>query len=256
MPTPPKPCAFARRFGIPITTTLMGIGARDTTDPLALRMLGMHGAAAANYAVDDCDFLIAIGARFDDRVAAIPEKFAPNAVKIAHFDIDPCEIGKVKAADWHNVGLLDRDLRQLIAWADSHALRTDFSAWHRELEELKRTYAMDYDRASPLIQPNYIIEQINRHTRGKAIINSGVGQHQMWSAQYFDFCEPRLWLTSSMGTMGFGLPADRCTVRTPGTAGHRHRRRAHRANLGDSETVYLQAAAQDCPCSTTSATGW
>ena len=232
--------AFARRFGIPVTTTLMGIGACDTTDPLALRMLGMHGAAAANYAVDDCDFLIAIGARFDDRVAAVPDKFAPRALKIAHFDIDPCEIGKVKAADWHNVGLLDRDLRQLIAWADSHALRTDFSAWHRELDDLKRTYAMDYDRASPLIQPNYIIEQINRHTRGNAIITSGVGQHQMWSAQYFDFREPRLWLTSgSMGTMGFGLPAaigaqfahpERLVIDIDGDA-------SIRMNLGELETV-------------------
>lgn len=211
--------AFARRFGIPITTTLMGIGACDTTDPLAMRMLGMHGAAAANYAVDDCDFLIAIGARFDDRVAAVPDKFAPRALKVAHFDIDPCEIGKVKSADWHNVGLLDRDLRQLIAWADRKALRTDFSAWHRELDDLKRTYAMDYDRASTLIQPNYLIEQINLHTRGNAIITTGVGQHQMWSAQYFDFREPRLWLTSgSMGTMGYGLPAAiGAQVGAPGT---------------------------------------
>ena len=232
--------AFARRFDIPVTTTLMGIGACDTTDPLALRMLGMHGAAAANYAVDDCDFLIAIGARFDDRVAAVPDKFAPRALKIAHFDIDPCEIGKVKAADWHNVGLLNPDLRQLIAWADSHMVRTDFSVWHRELEDLKRTYAMDYDRASPLIQPNYIIEQINLHTRGNAIITTGVGQHQMWSAQYFDFREPRLWLTSgSMGTMGFGLPAaigaqfahpERLVIDIDGDA-------SIRMNLGELETV-------------------
>jgi acetolactate synthase-1/2/3 large subunit len=232
--------AFARRFGIPITTTLMGIGACDTTDPLAMRMLGMHGAAAANYAVDDCDFLIAIGARFDDRVAAVPDKFAPRALKVAHFDIDPCEIGKVKSADWHNVGLLDRDLRQLIAWADRKALRTDFSAWHRELDDLKRTYAMDYDRASTLIQPNYLIEQINLHTRGNAIITTGVGQHQMWSAQYFDFREPRLWLTSgSMGTMGFGLPAaigaqfanpERLVIDIDGDA-------SIRMNLGELETV-------------------
>jgi acetolactate synthase-1/2/3 large subunit len=231
---------FAARFGIPVTTTLMGIGACDTTEPLSLQMLGMHGTPAANYAVEDCDFLIAVGARFDDRVAAVPEKFAPKAKKIAHFDVDPCEIGKVKAVHWHNVGVLDRDLRQLVAWADRHKLSTDFGEWHRELAALKKTYAMNYDRESPLIQPNYVIEEINRLTRGEAIITTGVGQHQMWSAQYFDFRQPRLWLTSgSMGTMGFGLPAaigaqfaqpDKLVIDVDGDA-------SIRMNLGELETV-------------------
>ncbi len=231
---------FAARFGIPVTTTLMGIGACDTTEALSLQMLGMHGTPAANYAVEDCDFLIAVGSRFDDRVAAIPEKFAPKAKKIAHFDVDPCEIGKVKAVQWHNVGVLDRDLRQLVAWADRHKISTDFGEWHRELAVLKKTYAMNYDRASPLIQPNYVIEEINRLTKGEAIITTGVGQHQMWSAQYFDFRQPRLWLTSgSMGTMGFGLPAaigaqfahpDRLVIDVDGDA-------SIRMNLGELETV-------------------
>ncbi len=231
---------FAQRFQIPVTTTLMGIGACDTADPLSLQMLGMHGTPAANYAVDDCDFLIAVGSRFDDRVAAVPEKFAPSAKKIAHFDVDPCEIGKVKAVHWHNVGVLDRDLRQLIAWADRHKITTDFSVWLQEVADLKRTYAMNYDRESALIQPNYVIEEINRHTRGEAIITTGVGQHQMWSAQYFDFRSPRLWLTSgSMGTMGFGLPAaigaqfahpERLVIDIDGDA-------SIRMNLGELETV-------------------
>jgi acetolactate synthase-1/2/3 large subunit len=231
---------FARRFGIPVTTTLMGIGAADTTDPLSLRMLGMHGAAFANYAVEDCDFLIAIGARFDDRVAAVPEKFAPRARRVAHFDVDPAEIGKVKKVDWHHVGVLARDLDALLAYGERHHHRSDFSEWHREIEALKSTYAYDYDRASALIQPNYVIEEINRHTRGAAIIATGVGQHQMWAAQYFDFREPRLWLTSgSMGTMGFGLPAaigaqfanpGRLVVDVDGDA-------SLRMNLGELETV-------------------
>jgi acetolactate synthase-1/2/3 large subunit len=199
---------FAREWQIPVVTTLMGIGAVDTTQPLAMRMLGMHGAAFANYAVDDCDFLIAVGARFDDRVAGVPEQFARNAQRVAHLDVDRAEVNKVKRAHWSHVGLLAPALQALSAHARQQSLRCDFTPWHRELAELKRVYAMNYDRASTLIQPYYVIEEINRHTRGAAIITTGVGQHQMWAAQYCDFIAPRLWLTSgSMGTMGFGLPA-------------------------------------------------
>ncbi len=124
---------FAKRFQIPVTTTLMGIGAQDTTDPLALKMLGMHGTAFANYAVEDCDFLIAIGARFDDRVAAVPEKFAPRARHVAHFDVDPSEIGKVKAVDWNHVGVLDRDLNALIDYGERQDIQVDFTMWHDEI---------------------------------------------------------------------------------------------------------------------------
>ena len=199
---------FASQFQIPITTTLMGIGAQDTTHDLALRMLGMHGTAFANYAVEDCDFLIAVGARFDDRVAAVPDKFAPRARKVAHFDVDPSEIGKVKGADWYHIGVLDKDLNSLTAYGERNGVSVDYSTWHGELDALKRNYALNYDRSSELIQPHYVIEEINKHAAGEAIITTGVGQHQMWAAQYFDFREPRLWLTSgSMGTMGFGLPA-------------------------------------------------
>lgn len=199
---------FSELLGIPVTTTLMGIGAVNTQDPLSLHMLGMHGLASANYAVDDCDFLIAIGARFDDRVAGTPDKFAPKARYIAHFDIDPSEIGKVKEVDWSHVGILKTDLHMLSEYAVTHGIKKDYSQWHAEVADLKKTYALNYDRDSELIQPYAVIETINKITGGDAIISTGVGQHQMWAAQYFDFTDPRLWLTSgSMGTMGFGLPA-------------------------------------------------
>ncbi len=199
---------FATVFGVPVVTTLMGIGALDTTHPLAMRMLGMHGAAFANYAVEDCDFLIAVGARFDDRVAGVPAKFARNARRIAHLDVDQAEINKVKHADWSHVGLVPEALRALTAHGRQSRFQPDFGPWAAHLAQLKRVHAMNYDRASPLIQPYYVLEELNRHTRGAAIITTGVGQHQMYAAQYCDFTGPRLWLTSgSMGTMGFGLPA-------------------------------------------------
>jgi acetolactate synthase-1/2/3 large subunit len=201
---------FARAFNVPVVTTLMGIGAVDTTDPLSMHMLGMHGAAFANYAVEDCDFLIALGARFDDRVAGNPPKFAPQARAIAHIDIDRAEINKVKHAHWSHVGLLAPALSALMAYGRSHYRRPPLAlaGWQKHLAELKARHAMNYDRASKLIQPYYVLEELNKRTRGEAIVTTGVGQHQMWAAQYVDFREPRLWLTSgSMGTMGFGLPA-------------------------------------------------
>jgi acetolactate synthase-1/2/3 large subunit len=231
---------FLETFGLPAVTTLMGIGAVNTYDPLALHMLGMHGTAYANYAVDDCDMLIAIGARFDDRVAGNPGKFAPKARFIAHIDIDPAEINKVKAVQWSHVGQMPDALRALTAWGRRHHIKPDFSQWHAEVAQLKRTYAMNYDRHSELVQPYYVLEEINRITAGEAIISTGVGQHQMWAAQYCDFREPRQWLTSgSMGTMGFGLPAaigaqvahpDRLVIDVDGDA-------SIRMNLGELETV-------------------
>jgi len=231
---------FADHFGIPVTTTLMGIGAVDTRGPLALHMLGMHGLASANYAVEDCDFLIAVGARFDDRVAGVPDKFAPRTRHIAQFDIDPSEIGKVKQVDWSHVGVLKQDLQAVYDYGVRHRIAPDFRAWHREIADLKKTYALNYDRDSEMIQPYAVIEAINEITRGEAIISTGVGQHQMWAAQYFDFSNPRLWLTSgSMGTMGFGLPAaigaqfarpDRLVIDVDGDA-------SIRMNLGELETA-------------------
>ena len=232
--------AFALAFKIPVVTTLMGLGSFDTKHPLALHMLGMHGAAYANYAVDDCDLLIVFGGRFDDRVAGDPPKFASNANHVLHFDIDPSEINKVKAVDWHYVGLMAPALEALTNYGRQKKFTKNLEKWHNDLQELKTTYALNYDRDSQLIQPNYIIETINKITQGNAIISTGVGQHQMWAAQYFDFCEPRLWMTSgSMGTMGFGLPAaigaqfgrpDKLVIDVDGDA-------SIRMNLGELETV-------------------
>jgi len=231
---------LANEYGIPVTTTLMALGASDTTHPLALHMLGMHGVASANYAVEDCDFLIAIGARFDDRVAGNPGQFAPRAKNIAHFDVDFAEIGKVKRVNWHHVGMLERDLMDMLAYGKRIGFAKVFSAWHEEIAQLKNEYALNYDRNSEMIQPYAVIEEINRHSKGEAIISTGVGQHQMWAAQYFDFREPRLWLTSgSMGTMGFGLPAaigaqlarpDRTVIDIDGDG-------SIRMNIGELETA-------------------
>ena len=231
---------FATAFDIPMVTTLMGIGAIDTTHRLAMRMLGMHGAAFANYAVDDCDFLIAVGARFDDRVAGVPAKFARGASRIAHLDIDSAEINKVKRTHWSHVGLLPEALHTLTTHGRRAGFRGEFASWLAHLGELKSRHAMNYDRDSALIQPYYVIEEINRVTGGEAIITTGVGQHQMWAAQYCDFRHPRLWLTSgSMGTMGFGLPAaigaqfaqpDKLVVDIDGDS-------SIRMNLGELETV-------------------
>lgn len=231
---------FARTYNIPVVSTLMGLGAMDTTDDLSLHMLGMHGTAYANYAVEDCDFLIAVGARFDDRVAGKVDEFAPLAEHIAHIDIDAAEIGKVKVVDWAHVGEAGRSLRQLLTHGREQGFECDFSPWLRHVQKLKRNHPMSYDRDSDLIQPHYVVEAVNKVTGGEAIISTGVGQHQMWAAQYCDFREPRLWLTSgSMGTMGYGLPAaigaqfacpDKTVIDIDGDG-------SIRMNLGDMETV-------------------
>jgi len=166
---------FAHAFGFPVVTTLMGLGTCDTTEPLAMHMLGMHGTAYANYAVEDCDLLIAVGARFDDRVAGVAAKFAPNARHIAHFDIDPAEIDKVKRADWHHLGDLARALDRLRAYAHEHGVRPRYAEWHAHLAKLKSDHALNYARGTALIQPYAVIEEINKHTQGRAIISTGVG---------------------------------------------------------------------------------
>ncbi len=232
--------AFAEALGIPAVTTLMGIGAMDTTSPLSLQMLGMHGAAHANYAVEDCDCLLAIGSRFDDRVAGKVQEFAPGARFIAHIDIDAAEIGKVKLVDWSFVGEAKTGLCDLLAYAKKTGFKKDYSKWLEHVRGLREKYAFNYDRESDLLQPHHVIECLNKITKGDAIVSTGVGQHQMWGAQYFDFHTARSWLTSgSMGTMGFGLPAaigaqfacpDRIVIDLDGDG-------SLRMNLGEMETV-------------------
>ena len=231
---------FVDYFNLPAVSTLMGLGAVDTRHPSSLHMLGMHGTPYANYAVQESDFLIAIGSRFDDRVAGVPEKFAPKAKVIAHFDVDPSEINKVKNAAWSHLGVLSLALKDLIKHAKSNDLEFNFGDWLSHTGELKSKYPLNFNRSSDLIQPEHVIECINKITKGEAIVTTGVGQHQMWAAQYFDFKEPRLWLTSgSMGTMGFGIPAaigaqiahpDKTVIDVDGDG-------SIRMNLGDLETI-------------------
>jgi len=229
---------FARTYQIPVVTTLMGIGAVDTTEPLSLHMLGMHGMAYANYAVMDCDFLITIGARFDDRVAGKVQEFAPRARFLAHIDIDAAEIGKVKSVTWSHIGSAKEALTNLLQ--EGRSFKKDFSKWLAHVENLKKQHVRNYDRESAKIQPQEVLECLNEITRGEAIVCTGVGQHQMWAAQYMDFKDPRSLLTSgSMGTMGFGLPAaigaqmafpERLVIDVDGDG-------SMRMNLGELETA-------------------
>jgi len=229
---------FSEKFQIPVVTTLMGIGTVDTTDDLSMHMLGMHGMAYANYAVMDCDFLITIGARFDDRVAGKVQEFAPNARFLAHIDIDAAEIGKVKSVTWSHVGSAREALTDIIQ--EGKNFKKDFSKWVEHICALKKQHPRNYDHDSETIQPYHVIECLNEITKGEAIICTGVGQHQMWAAQYFDFKHPRSLLTSgSMGTMGFGLPAavgaqmafpDRLVIDVDGDG-------SMRMNLGELETA-------------------
>ena len=196
---------FSKKYNIPVVTTLLGIGAVDTYDPLCLHMLGMHGTAYANYAIEDCDFVFAVGARFDDRVCAVPNEWAKHA-KVAQIDIDSAEINKVKKVDWHFIGDASVALRDLMA--HGKGVKPSGKGWVKYVQEMKKNHPMGYNPDSDIIQPQEVCAQINEFTKGEAIITTGVGQHQMFAAQYFDFKHPRTWLTSgSMGTMGYGLPA-------------------------------------------------
>ena len=197
---------FSEKFGIPVVTTLMGIGAVDTKADLSLHMLGMHGMAYANYAVMDCDFLIVVGARFEDRVAGNVHEFAPKAKYIAQFDMDAAEIGKVKGVSWAHVGSAREALANLVSRKDH--FHKKFEKWAAHVRKLKEQHIRNYDRGNRNIQPQHVLECLNEIIKGDAIVCTGVGQHQMWAAQYLDFKGPRQILTSgSMGTMGFGLPA-------------------------------------------------
>jgi len=196
---------LARKGNIPVTTTLLGLGAFDEVadERYALHMLGMHGSAYANYSVQNCDLLIAVGARFDDRVTGKLDTFAPKA-RIIHIDVDPSSISKNVDVDIPVVGDARAILSELLPLIESR----DRAAWFQQIAEWKRRYPFKYDRASARIKPQYVIEQINEATRSDAIIATGVGQHQMWTAQFYRWRFPRQMITSGgLGTMGFGLPA-------------------------------------------------
>ncbi|NLF32167.1 MAG: biosynthetic-type acetolactate synthase large subunit [Planctomycetes bacterium] len=187
---------------LPATTTLLALGAVDEDDPLCLRMLGMHGSAAANYAVQDCDCLVAIGARFDDRVTGTVETFARKA-KIIHIDIDPTSIAKNVRADIPVVGDAKDILERMLDAIEPR----DRGPWLARIAEWKARYPFHYEPTGS-IKPQEVIEAVGNVTDHNAIVATGVGQHQMWTAQFYRFRRPRQVITSGgLGTMGFGLPA-------------------------------------------------
>lgn len=195
--------ALAEKAHVPVTMTLLGLGSYDQRKPESLDMLGMHGSAYANYAVQDCDLLIAVGARFDDRVTGRIAHFAPHA-KIVHIDIDPSSISKNVRVDIPVVGDAKYILGELARMVE-HRPR---EAWFGKIAEWKQKHPLRYDGSSPSIKPQYIIEEVCRQTNGEAIVATGVGQHQMWTAQFYKFSRPRQFISSGgLGTMGFGLPA-------------------------------------------------
>ncbi|MGD0821640.1 MAG: biosynthetic-type acetolactate synthase large subunit [Desulfomonilia bacterium] len=203
--------AFARQLRIPVTTTLMGLGAFPADDPLWLGMLGMHGTYAANMAVTETDCLIAIGARFDDRVTGKTDEFAPKA-KIIHIDIDPTSISKNVRVDLPVVGDCGNVLSDMLEdlkdkGRDISELHHAVQPWLEKLDQWKREQPLRYDQG-PGLKPQYVIEKINDLTPDDAIITTEVGQNQMWTAQFYKFKKPRLFLTSGgLGTMGYGFPA-------------------------------------------------
>ncbi len=201
---------LVRLLGYPCTNTLMGLGAYPATDHLFVGMLGMHGTYEANMAMHECDVLVAIGARFDDRVTGDLNKFCPHA-RIIHVDIDPASISKNVPVEVPIVGEAEsvmRDMIKLIKGAKKKPDKEALAAWWKQIDQWRAMNCLDYDRDSKLIKPQYVIETLWELTKGDAYITSDVGQHQMWAAQYYRFDKPRRWINSGgLGTMGFGLPA-------------------------------------------------
>ncbi|MFZ1325212.1 MAG: acetolactate synthase 3 large subunit [Candidatus Contendobacter sp.] len=197
-------------LGYPITNTLMGLGAYPATDKQFIGMLGMHGTYESNMAMHHCDVLIAIGARFDDRVTGKIDRFCPEA-RIVHVDIDPSSISKNVRVDIPIVGSVAHVLRAMINVIRDEKLRPDTEAlakWWRQIDEWRAVKSLSYRNSDTVIKPQFVVQKLYEVTKGQAIITSDVGQHQMWAAQYYHFDRPRQWINSGgLGTMGFGLPA-------------------------------------------------
>ena len=202
---------LVRKLGYPITNTLMGLGSYPSPDPLFLGMLGMHGTYEANMAMQHCDVLLAVGARFDDRVIGNPKHFFDSDRRIIHIDIDPSSISKRVKVDVPIVGNvrdvledINRQLSSGRAKPDAAALKT----WWTQIELWRALDCLKYDRSSAIIKPQFVLEKLYEVTGGQAFVTSDVGQHQMWAAQFYKFDQPRRWINSGgLGTMGFGLPA-------------------------------------------------
>ena len=201
---------FTKKLGYPITQTLMGLGAFPATDKQSLGMLGMHGTYEANMGMHHCDVLIAIGARFDDRVTGNLEKFCPDAT-IIHVDVDPASISKNVRVDVPIVGEVVQVLNNfnsVLEQTDRTPNASAIEKWWNQIDEWRSQDCLKYNRESETIKPQFVIEKMYEVTKGEAIVTSDVGQHQMFAAQYYGFDEPRRWINSGgLGTMGFGLPA-------------------------------------------------
>jgi acetolactate synthase-1/2/3 large subunit len=199
---------IVRLLGFPCTSTLMGLGGYPASDPQFLGMLGMHGTYEANMAMQNCDVLLAIGARFDDRVIGNPAHFAQNPRKIIHIDIDPSSISKRVRVDVPIVGHVSDVLQDLIKLLSAEGGKPDIAPWWKQIGEWRARECLKYDRNSKIIKPQFVIEKLYEVTKGDAFVTSDVGQHQMWAAQFYKFEKPRRWINSGgLGTMGFGLPA-------------------------------------------------
>ena len=201
---------LVERLGHPCTNTLMGLGALPSDHPRFLGMLGMHGTYEANMAMYECDVMLAVGARFDDRVTGDLKKFSPHA-KIIHIDIDPASIGKNVPVEVPIVGDASAALEQLLeALGQSKAQQDEqsLSQWWEQIKSWRSRDSLGYDGSDEVIKPQFVVEKLHEVTLGDAFVTSDVGQHQMWAAQYYGFNKPRRWINSGgLGTMGFGLPS-------------------------------------------------
>ncbi|MFL2559170.1 MAG: biosynthetic-type acetolactate synthase large subunit [Arenicellales bacterium] len=201
---------LVRELEFPCTNTLMGLGGFPYNDPLFLGMLGMHGTYESNMAMYDCDVMLAVGARFDDRVTGDLTKFSPNST-IIHVDVDPSSIGKNVSVEVPIVGEAAPVLREMLSIVKARkadGVVPDIGQWWDRIEEWRAFKSFEYDRESAKIKPQYVIETLHKITNGNAFVTSDVGQHQMWAAQHYGFNASRRWINSGgLGTMGFGLPA-------------------------------------------------